>query len=165
MHASATLLPVLMGSIAMAAPHSLQRRDVTINYTGGAVCQGTGAIFADSWGVYFPGNVMGVETDRNGLGGGLLDNLRGRCGDITGWSPSRDAAGTGLGVTFATSVFCTQYDITQAINAASGGTTVGCTWNNNSEVVLEAEGKLIYAIGDAVKELFKTIALILESVD
>ncbi|KAM0713964.1 hypothetical protein Q7P37_010927 [Cladosporium fusiforme] len=166
MHVSLPTVAVILAASSRTLATTLQARDgVTINYSDGPFCQGTSAVVADAWGVYMPGNVMGVETDANGLGGGLLDNLRGRCGVITGWNPKRDGAGTGLGATFSTSDFCTQFDITQAILAASGGTNVDCTFNGDAKVTIETIGQALEVIGQAVKEIAGDIGLLIEAAE
>lgn len=68
------------------------------------------------------------QYDNGGCGRGFLDNFRGRCGDITDWSCVYDE-GSDIFMDFKTSDFCTEQDITDAINAASyGNLNIPCTW-------------------------------------
>ena len=177
----------LMAATAMGAPvvppketspYPMQPRQanstsgsgVTVQFSGDSTCQGTSALISNGWGVYFADNTLGGNDHPRGLGGGLLDNLRGRCGAITGWNPNLDSAGTGLGTTFSTSDFCTAFDISQAIVAAAGGESitgdqanVPCNFNGDLSVQLEGAAQAIEIVGDAIKEAWSVISLFFES--
>lgn len=54
-------------------------------------------------------------------GSGFLDNFRGRCGAITDWGCEYVPDTADAKMSFKTSLFCSDYDISQAIKAATNG--------------------------------------------
>ena len=93
----------------------------SVNYTGPSswdveFCAYDNTSPAFQWAILLPSQPPG------GCGGGFLDNFRGRCGVISNWGCTFvGAEETTAMLYFATSVFCTAYDITAAIGAASYG--------------------------------------------
>lgn len=70
-----------------------------------------------NYGVLIPND---GKFETKGCGRGFLDNLRGRCGVITSWQCNYvGAAATTAALAFLTTEGCTEYDVTQAILAAS----------------------------------------------
>jgi hypothetical protein len=66
------------------------------------------------------------DNQADGCGRGFLDNFRGRCGVITNWGCNAVEPGRAIFMDFLTHAFCTSFDITEAMRAASGGRTVDC---------------------------------------
>ena len=111
-------LPLLAMFASTLATPTLNRRD------DGVSCKGTAYTTENAWTVVVNKD---REYDPNNRGGGFLDNLRGRCGVITGWGCDT-GANDSANMHFNTTIFCTAYDVTQAINAAtSKKVNLGCS--------------------------------------
>lgn len=104
--------------LGLASPSRLVTRD------DGVSCAGTLQGPDINWNVVVNHD---SKYDSGGCGAGFLDNFRGRCGVITSWGCNigdNDSAN----MNFDTTDGCTAFDITQAINAATGGAVnLGCS--------------------------------------
>lgn len=114
-HATWTILLSLsaISSISCVSLSGLAKRDDGVSCVG----QDTDGDLAINWNVVVNHD---SKYDTGGCGAGFLDNFRGRCGTISNWGCNigdNDSAN----MNFDTSLFCTAYDITQAILAATGG--------------------------------------------
>ncbi|KAK0516037.1 hypothetical protein JMJ35_002071 [Cladonia borealis] len=83
-----------------------------------------------NYGVLIPND---SEYDKS-CGEGFLDNLRGRCGVISGWGCGYTGAeNTTAALSFSTVNTCTEWDVTQALLAASyGKLNIPCNWASPS---------------------------------
>lgn len=103
---------VIFTTLTLATP-TLFRRDDGVSCVGNLQDDNTDI----NWNVVVNND---SRYDTGGCGAGFLDNFRGRCGVITSWGCNigdNDSAN----MNFDTTIGCTAYDITQAINAATGG--------------------------------------------
>lgn len=106
---------VSLTSVVSASPARLSKRENSCWHGD----QGLNRV----WTVYIDDD---AKYDKGGCGAGFLDNFRGRCGEIDGWSCT--LFGDQAQISFVTGVGCTDYDISQAILAASyGDLNVACT--------------------------------------
>ncbi|GME65739.1 hypothetical protein GTA08_BOTSDO09653 [Neofusicoccum parvum] len=124
MHAS-TILAALLAGLAMATPIANNDETVKVVKRSNSCTNDFGVVYA-TWSIYLDNDA----TYNKQCGGGCLDNIRGRCGDVTDWGCTRDSAGTAH-YTFNTVSGCTNYDMTQALHACSKQ-TIDCSTNGSS---------------------------------
>ena len=117
--------------------------------------QGSGAL--NQWGVYIANNLMPSAQGTGAWGGGFIDNLRGsetapldECNPID-WQAIPDQAGTGLAMSFYTTLLCDGNDVASALHAASGVWVI-CSDNLNEifDNIAEAGEEIVSLLGDFV---------------
>ena len=95
------------------------------------------------WTVIIPGQMLPSTQGSGSWGGGLLDNLRGQCGDISLWTVNLDgvkAPDTGIWALFY-SATCTLQQVRMAVWMASNADNrinVECEWpHGGSKIIVE----------------------------
>ncbi|KAL0259196.1 hypothetical protein SLS55_006701 [Diplodia seriata] len=79
-------------------------------------------IMANKWSVYLDNDTYYNKK----CGNGCLDNIRGRCNNVSDWGCSRDANGQAH-MTFLTPAGCSNWAMTQALKACTKGEqTIDC---------------------------------------
>lgn len=125
MHATTVLISLLSltGFTALASP--VPSAETSANTDNTLVRRTSNCMAQDGVAKQWVVNLDNDAAHNKQCGGGCLDNIRGRCGAVTGWRCERNTAGTGI-YHFSTSAFCTLNDMTQALHACSG-LTINCS--------------------------------------
>ncbi|GME34945.1 uncharacterized protein LTHEOB_11506 [Neofusicoccum parvum] len=124
MHIS-TITTLLLGLSlgAMASPITNKgETDVNLVRRTNSCSSKNYQIMANLWNVY-----LDNDADYNKqCGGGCLDNIRGRCTNVTDWKCERDSAGQAH-MNFLTPSGCSNWAMTQALKACTKGEqTIDC---------------------------------------